>query len=196
MPSVWMIPVFAYCLWVGKIFAKRCKGHWTTFLFFPTVFMITAFFSLLVTGGLLCWSFYLICLWSGCAAGLLITNPVPIKVDVVRQTVAAPGSWLVLICLVTLCISKCTFDWLYVSMPAHTAQFKVISFSIKGVMTGLLYGQALSFWYRLLIANTCSSAELVRNRLAFFCGLERASHIENTGCPICCMKNCLVCRSC
>lgn len=172
MLSVWMIPVFAYCIWVGKLFAKRCKGHWVTFLFFPTAFLIAALFSLLLGGGVLCWPSYLMSLWIGCVAGLLITNPVSIKIDMLRQTISAPGSRLMLVCLVTLCISKCTFDWLYVSMPEYIAQLKIMSFGIKGVMTGLLYGQALSFCYRLWIPNKCFSTETVLPRHVLFCGLK------------------------
>jgi hypothetical protein len=175
MLSVWMLPVFAYCIWVGRIFAKRYKAHWLTFLFFPTTFMIVAFFSLLIHGGLLCWSIYLISLWSGCIAGLLITNPVPVKIDLVRQTLSAPGSWLLLVCLLTLWVSKCSFDWLSVSMPERILQWKLISFAIKGAMTGLLYGQALSFWYRFYVANTCSADELVSVRFTRFYGLERVT---------------------
>ena len=178
MLSVWMIPVFAYCLWVGKHFSENYKGHWATFLFFPTVFIVTAFFALMGCHAM-CWSAYLTSLWIGCMIGLLITNPVPIKIDLVRQMISAPGSWLMLICLIILCVSKCIFDFLSVSMPAHILQLQIISFAIKGTVTGLLYGQALSFWYRLSIVDSCSSSELVCGRFAFFCGLKRVSHLEN-----------------
>lgn len=175
MLSVWMVPVFAYCIWVGRVFAKRYRAHWLTFLFFPTAFMMAAFFSLLICGSPLCWSAYLISLWSGCFLGLLITNSAPIKIDLIRQTVSAPGSWLLLVCLLTLCVSKCGFDWLNVSMPECILLWKLISFSIKGVMTGLLYGQAFSFWYRFSIANDCSTDELVPVRFTRFYGLKRVT---------------------
>lgn len=137
--------------------------------------MIAAFFSLLIYGGPLCWSAYLISLWSGCFLGLLITNPTPIKIDLVRQTVSAPGSWLLLVCLLTLCVSKCCFDWISMLMPERILQWKLISFAIKGAMTSLLYGQALSFWYRFFIANACSADELVHGRFTRLYGLERVA---------------------
>lgn len=182
MLSVWMVPVFVYCIWIGKHFSRRCKGHWSTFLFFPTVFMITAFFALLTGSHSMCWFFYLVGLWVGCIIGLIMTNLVPIEVDLVRQAIAAPGSWLLLFCLMVLCISKCAFDWLSISMPGFILQLKIISFGIKGVVTGLLYGQALSFWYRFSIADACSPSELVRGRFAFFCGMKKVSHAEDLQC--------------
>lgn len=182
MFSVWMVPVFAYCVWVGKHFSKRCTGHWSTFLFFPTVFMVTAFFALSVGSHAMVWVVYLLNLWIGCMLGLLITNSVPIKIDLIRQTISAPGSWLLLFCLMVLCVSKCTFDWLSISMPGYILQLKVVSFGTKGAVTGLLYGQALSFWYRFSIADACSPAELVRGRFAFFCGMKKVPSAEDFQC--------------
>lgn len=173
MFSIWMILVFAYCIWVGRYFAKKNKGHWITFLFFPTAFMIVAFFALLTKSYTGCFVPYLVSLWSGCLVGLLITNPMPIKIDLVRRMIVAPGSWLLFFCLMVLCISKCAFDGLSVSMPAYVPQLTLISFAIKGAMTGLLYGQALSFWYRFSVADTVSVAELIRGRFVFFCGLKQ-----------------------
>lgn len=182
MFSIWMIPVFAYCIWVGKHFAKRNKGHWITFLFFPTAFMVTAFFALLTKSYTGCFVPYLMSLCSGCMVGLLITNSMPIKIDLVRQMIFAPGSWLLFFCLMTLCISKCVFYWLSVSMPGYMPQIMLISFAIKGAMTGLLYGQGLSFLHRFLIAKAYSPAELVRGRFAFFCGLKKVSCVEDFRC--------------
>lgn len=173
MFSVWMIPVFAYCIWVGKHFSKRNKGHWITFLFFPTAFMIAAIFSLLAKSHAGCFMSYLMSLCIGCMIGLLITNLIPIRIDLMRQAISAPGSWLLLFCLMTLCISKCVFDWFSVSMPAYMPQVMLISFAIKGAMTGLLYGQALSFFYRFSIADACPPTELIHGRFAFFCGLKK-----------------------
>lgn len=178
MLSIWMVPVFAYCIWVGRIFTKRCTAHWMTFLFFPTLFMIVAFVSLLVQNNGLSWYSYLICLWSGCVVGLLITNPVPIKIDLMRQTVSAPGSRLLLVCLMTLCVSRCAFDWLYVSMPEYLSQLKLLNFCIKGTMTGVLYGQALSFWYRLSLADKYSADQLMYRRFFHFYGLQMVSPLE------------------
>ena len=181
MFSVWMIPVFAYCIWVGKHFYKHNKGHWITFLFFPTAFMIAAIFALLIKSPGY-WMPYLMSLCSGCIVGLLIANSMPIKIDLVRQMIFAPGSWLLLFCLITLCISKCAFDWFSVSMPGYMSQMTVISFAIKGAVTGLLYGQAVSFLYRFSIADACSSTELLHGRFAFFCGLKQVSRAEDFRC--------------
>lgn len=182
MFSIWMIPVFAYCIWVGKYFAKRNKGHWTTFLFFPTAFMIAAFFALLTKSHVGCFIPYLVSLWVGCLVGVLITNSMPIKIDLVRQMIFAKGSWLLFFCLMVLCVSKCAFDWLSVSMPGYMPQMMLISFAIKGAMTGMLYGQGLSFLHRFLIAEACSPAELVHGRFAFFCGLKKVSRAEDFRC--------------
>ena len=176
-----MIPAFAYCVWLGRHFSKRRKAHWMTFLFFPMVFLVVALFSLIVHGGSLCWNAYLMGLWIGCLVGLLVTNPVPIKIDLVRQRISAPGSWLMMFCLMILYISKCGFDWLVVSMPEHIFELKLMSFGIKGAMTGALFGQALSFWYRFLVADNCSLNKLTNERFARFCGLQRVySRVERT----------------
>ena len=170
--------MFAYCIWVGKHFSKRNKGHWTTFLFFPISFMIAAIFALFTKPCAGCFFPYLMSLGMGCLVGLLITNSAPIRIDLVHQTISAPGSWLLLFCLMTLCVSKCAFDWFRVSMLMYVPQVTLISFIIKGAMTGLLYGQALSFLYRFSIADACSPAELVHGRFAFFCGLKQVSSKE------------------
>lgn len=112
-----------------------------------------AFFALLTGSHAGCFIPYLMSLWMGCLVGLLITNPAPIRIDLAHQTISAPRSWLFLFCLMTLCVSKCVFDWFSISMPMYMPQVTLISFIIKGAMTGLLYGQALSFLYRFSIAD-------------------------------------------
>lgn len=177
MFSVWMIPVFIYCIFVGKIFSKRNRGHWLTFLFFPTVFMMAAFFSLLLKGNASQLLTYSICLFSGFLIGLWITNPVPIRIDLIRQTISVPGSWLLFGCFMTLCVSKCAFDWCSVTMPAHILQIQNVSFGIKGLMTGLLFGQALSFCYRFWLTDRCPAKDLIHGRFAFFEGLKKMPRI-------------------
>jgi hypothetical protein len=174
MFSFWMLLVFAYCIWIGKIFAKRCEGHWLTFWFLPTALMFTTFFSLLIKENIGYGGPYLMSVLTGCIVGLLITNPVSVKIDLVRQNISAPGSWLVFIGLMVLCISKVVFEWLNVSMPKQAIEFKIVSFLINGGATGLLYGQALSFYYRYLMAEHRSKKELKPSRFAHFCGLEMA----------------------
>jgi hypothetical protein len=162
---------------------KRFKGHLATFLFFPTAFLFTALVSLLINCSAVCWFSYLIGLWSGCLVGLLITNPVPIKIDVLRAQISLPGSRLYLICLMILCVSKCIFDWFYVSVPEHILLLRIVSFVIKGTITGLLYGQVLSFWYRFSIAGRFSSDEL-SGRFVRFYGLQRVSSaVRVDDCP-------------
>ena len=176
MFSFGMIPVFAYCIWVGRRFSKRCSGHWMSFFFLPVVFLMTALIALSLLGNVVCFLYYLLTLWTGCLIGLLITNRVAVKVDTALQKVVAPGSWLLLVCLMTLCVSKCTFDVLNMLMPEKFLQLSIISFVIKGLMTGLLWGQALSFWYRFWVANACPPMELNRGRFAFFSRLEPVSY--------------------
>ena len=171
MISIWILPVFAYCVWLGRRFTKRCAGHWLSFFFLPALFFTTALCSLLFLHNITCLLYYLLNLWIGCLIGLLITNRTPIKIDIILQSIAAPGSSLLFICLMTLCISKCIFDVLNVSLPHQIFQLKIISFAIKGLVTGLLCGQALSFWYRFSVANKYSTTELVKGRFAFFSGL-------------------------
>ena len=176
MLSFWMVPVFAYCLWVGKRFLKRCSGHWLSFFFLPVVFLMTALIALSLLENVSCLLFYLLGLWIGCLKGLVTTNSVTVKVDTVLQKIVAPGSWFLLSCLMILCVSKCTFDVLNTLMPERFLQLNIISFTIKGLITGLLFGQALSFWYRFWVANTSSSIELSCGRFAFFFRLEPVSH--------------------
>jgi len=176
MLSVWLVPVFAYCLWIGKRFAKRNSGHWLSFFFLPVAFLMIALIAFSWSKDLNCLLYYLLSLWTGCLIGVLITNCTVIKVDTVLQKIIAPGSWLLLVCLMVLFFSKCTFDVLAVLTPERVTQLNIISFTIKGLMTGLLFGQALSFGYRFWIADTCSPAELTRGRFAFFFRLESVSH--------------------
>lgn len=176
--SLWMVPVFAYCIWVGKRFGRRCVGHWLVFFFLPVLFSLAAFFALLFLHNTLCWMYYFMSLWIGCIIGLLVTNPVPVKVDTVSQQISAPGSFLLLSCLMVLCFLKCALDYFNVSMPGYSLQLSQIGFSIKGCVTGLLYGQALSFRYRFSIADACPPKELVRGRFAFFKGLKRVKDLS------------------
>ena len=171
-----MIPVFVYCIWIGKRFAKRSVGHWLSFFFFPVLFSIAALFVLLLLQNSLCWVYYLISLLSGSLVGLFITNRLSIKVDTVSQQISAHGSWLIMFCLLTLCVWKCAFDILKIMLPLYSTHLSLIGFVVKGSITGLLYGQALSFWYRFSIAEKCSPLELSRGRFAFFRGLTRVSN--------------------
>lgn len=167
--------MFVYCVWVGRKFTKRCAGHWAVFFFFPTAFLIVAFFSLLISEspyGLI----YSMSLWTGCLVGLIATNRVPIKIDVACQTIYAPGSSHLLIGLLLLCVSRCGINFFITSMPEYAWQFQNISWILKGAVTGMLFGQAISFFYRFsTAAKSCKDSELLSERFVFFVGLKKVS---------------------
>jgi hypothetical protein len=155
-------------------------GALGSILFFPTTFLLVALFSFLLREPTY-WLIYSMSLVGGCVIGLFATNRVPIKIDVACQKIFAPGSWQLLGCLLVLCIAKCGTDFFVVSMPAYAFQFKSISWLVKGAVTGMLYGQAISFFYRFLIAASCDTSELIRGRFAFFVGLEKVSRAHYAG---------------
>jgi len=99
-----------------------------------------------------------------------------IKVDILSQRIIVPGSKMMLTCLMALFIQKLLFDWFNVSTLAYSLQLYIICFVVKGVVTGLLFGQALSFWYRILMVDQWTPEGWTQNRFAFFCGLEPVSY--------------------
>jgi len=169
-----MVLVFIYCVWVGRRFAHRRTGHWLTFFFFPVLFSVVAIFSLLLSTKANVLG-YCTSLWGGFSLGLFMTNRVLIKIDVACQTISAPGSWSLMVCLMALFLSKCVVDFWVVLTPEYAVYFKKISWIVKGIVTGILYGQAVSFWYRFSIAASSDVSELTRERFIFFSGLKKIS---------------------
>ncbi len=172
-----MIPVFFYCIWFGKQFLDGTNWQWSMFFFLPTLFLLVALyvFALGNIPGL--WKPYLVTLWLGLCIGLFWANRLRVKVDLLQERVLAPKSWFVMICLLSLCITRCAFDVLMSVYPEYANHHYTCSFAIKGWITGLLYGQALSFLYRFIVAKYCKSDEM-KSRFVLFYGLSRVKRAD------------------
>jgi len=148
----WVLAVFVWCLWTGWRKSKEGTTHVSMFFLFPIIFIGIAIKSLAVLS-MGCVTGYFAGLSFGSLLGWSVASATHIKINKFRNMITVPGSWQLMILLMTVFITKFTFGFLRIAEPATVQTFQVIEWSVLGFVTGVLLGKALNFARRFMLVK-------------------------------------------
>ena len=149
----WWVPVvFVDCLWVGFHCSKERSTHLSVFFIFPTVFIGLAVSSL-IRSTPDCMVGYAVGLGLGVLFGDFSANRTSLKISKFNRSVIVPGSWQLMILLMTLFATKFTFGFFRQFAPAATQTLQSIEWIVQGGVSGLLLGKAMNFARRYRLSK-------------------------------------------